>query len=84
MKDISHQVQDIAYQTEKKLLDNLFAAIVLLVGLIMLIIAIVFFINDFFGLNRYWGFFIVGLIMIISALLYKKKIDSTKYYNFER
>jgi uncharacterized membrane protein len=84
MKDIAHKVQDIAYQTEKKVLDNLFAAIILLVGLIMIVIAIVFFINDFFGLNRYWGFLIVGLIMIISALLYKRKIDNTKYYNFER
>ncbi|MCX6707246.1 MAG: hypothetical protein NT001_03850 [Candidatus Woesearchaeota archaeon] len=84
MKDIARQVQDIAYQTEKKILDNLFASIILLVGLIMIVIAIVFFINDFFGLDRYWGFFIVGLVLIIISLLYKRKIDNTKYYNFER
>lgn len=84
MKDIAHKVQDIAYQTEKKILDNLFASIILLVGLIMIVISIVFFINDFFGLDRYWGFFIVGLILIIFSLLYKRKIEKTKYYNFER
>lgn len=84
MKDIAHKVQDIAYQTEKKILDNLFASIILLVGLIMIVISMVFFINDFFGLDRYWGFFIVGIILIICSLVYKRKIEKTKYYNFER
>lgn len=84
LKNITHKVQDIAYQTEKKILDNLFAEIVMLAGLILITLSIVFFIIDYFVLERYWGFLIVGLVLVIISLIYKRKIEKTKYYSFER
>ena len=47
LQNLTHQAQEIAYQTEKKILDNLFAGIILAAGSLLLILAVVFFINDF-------------------------------------
>ncbi len=84
MKDLAHQAQDIAYQTERKVLENLFAATGILIGGVFIVLAVVFFINDFFMLDRHWGFLIVGLALVAVSLIYKRKIEKTKYYNFRR
>lgn len=82
--EIIHKAQDIAYQTERKILDNLIAAVVFLFGIVMVVLAAAFFLIDRYGLERYWAFLIIGLIMLFISILFKRKIDKTKYYNFER
>ncbi|MBD3313341.1 hypothetical protein GF345_02775 [Candidatus Woesearchaeota archaeon] len=84
MKDLAHRAQEVAYHTEQKILENLFAGIILFVGSVMIIMAVVYFINDYFLLDRYWGFLIVGLVLVVIALFYKRKIERTRYYDFER
>lgn len=84
LENITHRIQDIAYHTEKKILDNLLAAVIMIIGIIMITLAAAFFITDYFSLSRYWGFLIVGLVLVIISLIYKRRIEKTKYYNFER
>ena len=82
VEELVHKGQDIVYQTEKKIVDSLVAAVILLVGIVMIILAVTFFLTDFFRLERYWSFLIVGLVLIIAAILFKKRIEKTKYYSF--
>ena len=82
--EVVHHAQDIVYQTERKLIDNMIVAVVLLVGIIMLVLAAVFFMTDFLGLQRYAVLLILGLVLVIGALIFKRKIEKTKYYNIWR
>jgi hypothetical protein len=82
--EVIHHAQDIVYQTERKIIDNMIVAVVLLVGIIMLVLAVVFFMMEVLGLPKYASLLILGLVLIIGALLFKRKIDKTKYYNIWR
>lgn len=84
MKDFAHKAQEVAYQTEKKIVENLFAGAVMMMGFALIVIAVVYFVNDFFDLDRYWGFLIIGLILIVFSFIYKRSIEKRKYYKFER
>jgi len=82
---IEHFVQEaqhIIYQTEKKVIDNFMAAAIMLLGAIVLIFGVMFFLTDFVGVSRYWVYMGAGIILIIVAFIFKGKIDKTKYYDF--
>lgn len=74
------KAQDAVYHTQKKVMDNFLMGSILLAGLLLIIIGAIYFINDYFSLDRYWGFLIVGVVLIIIALVFRKRIEKTKYY----
>ena len=84
IEEVLHKGQDIVYQTERKIIDNMIVAVVLLVGVIMLVLSIIFFMVEVLELPKYASLLILGLILIIGALIFKRKIDKTKYYNLWR
>lgn len=84
IEEVLHKGQDIVYQTERKIIDNMIVAVVLLVGIIMIVLSIVFFMVEVLELPKYASFLVLGLILIIGALIFKRKIEKTKYYNLWR
>lgn len=80
LKNIVKKAQDIVYQTEKKIIENLLAAIILITGFIFMVVGVAFFINDYFGLSTYWGFLIIGLLLMVIAYIFKMHINKTKFY----
>lgn len=84
IEEVIHKGQDIVYQTERKIIDNMIVAVVLLVGIIMIVLALAFFLVEVLQLTKYASLLIIGLVLIIGALIFKRKIDKTKYYNLWR
>jgi len=82
LEELIHRIQDIAYQTEKKMIEKLIAALMMIVGVIFIILAITYFLTDFLRLQKYWSFLIVGLALIVIAFLLKIGTEKTKYYSF--
>jgi len=82
MEHFIREAQHIIYQTEKKALDNLMAAAIMLLGTIILIFGIMFFLTDFLGIPKYLVYIIAGIILILFAIALKCGIDKTKYYDF--
>jgi len=82
-KSLLKKAQDIIYQTEKKIIENVLAAIILITGFIFMIVGIAFFINEYFDLSPYWGFLLMGLLLMVIAYIFKIHIDKTKYYKME-
>jgi len=84
IEEFVHKAQDIIYQTEKHVIDNFSAAILALAGFILVVVAFAYFMMDFFKMQKYWGFLMAGLILIIVSLIIKKTVEKTKYYDFGR
>ena len=84
IEEFVHKAQDIIYQTEKHAIDNFSAAILALAGFILVVVAFAYFMMDFFKMQKYWGFLMAGLILIIVSLIIKKRVEKTKYYDFGR
>jgi len=82
IKNIVHKAQDVAYHTEKKLIQQLFAVSILFCGLIFLIIGLTLLINNIFKLQPQWGFIIMGGFMIIIALIFISYIRKTRVFKF--
>lgn len=80
VKGIVKKAQDAIYHTEKKIMENLLMAAILIIGFIFILVGVVYFINDYFALDSYWGFLIMGLILMIIAYFFRKHIEKTKYY----
>jgi len=82
VEELIHKGQDIAYYTEKKMIAQFNASVMMLFGIIMIFLAITFFLTDFLKLERYWSFLIVGLFLLVISLFLKKSLEKTKYYSF--
>lgn len=76
---ILKKVQDMIYLTEKKILQTVVSVIFLVFGLIFIFISLVMFINDYFNLHSYVGYFIVGLVIALASLISLKIISKNKH-----
>ncbi|PIN86821.1 hypothetical protein COV19_03020 [Candidatus Woesearchaeota archaeon CG10_big_fil_rev_8_21_14_0_10_44_13] len=77
------KAQDAIYHTEKKVIENIIMASIFAMGFVFIALALVFFINDYFSLAKYWGFLVVGMFMIFIAYAFKIHIEKTKYHKIE-
>ena len=78
-RNVIHKAQDIAYHTEKKILEFLSAAIILICGVIFIAVGSALLINNKLRLESHWGFLIVGIILIFVAFIGLNYFHKTKY-----
>ncbi len=74
-----HKIQETIYLTEKKLIQHLYAALILLAGTLFLAVGIALFLAQTLQLGMGAGFLIVGIILMIIALILKRYITQTMY-----
>ena len=79
-KDILKKAQDIVYYTQEKMMEMLAAGIIMLTGVIMMLIGLVYLINNSFNLQEQWGFLIVGFIILLTGKIFFNKTEQKKYY----
>ncbi len=76
------EAQHVSHQIEKKFFENLFFVLLLVSGIIIVALAVVYFLTDSLGLPRHYGFLIIGIVVILISLIIKKQIDKAKHYAF--
>lgn len=82
IKGMVNKLQEAAYHTEKKILQQLIAAVLLVVGLLFIVGGLALLINDVFRLAPHWGFLIVGGLLTIKALFFMMYIKKTRLFKF--
>ncbi|MFO8016929.1 MAG: hypothetical protein R6U32_07555 [Candidatus Woesearchaeota archaeon] len=84
VQSMIRKVQDAVYHTEKKVVEDLLTAVILFAGLIFLAIGVAFLINNYFMLDRQWGFLIVGVLMLAGAYMMRAHTEKTRYMDRRR
>lgn len=79
-KDVMERTQAFIRHTEKKVVEGLYASMLLFCGLVFVFISAALAINNYFALNSQWGFFITGVAVIFLALLFKDYIKRTRQF----
>ena len=67
----SGRVNDYIVSTEEKIIQRIYSAVLLIVGLIFLSLSFVFLMYEYSILSQGWSFLIIGLILVIVALIMK-------------
>ena len=67
----SGKVNDFIVSTEEKIIQRIYSAILIIIGLIFLSLSFVFLMNEYSILSQGWSFLIMGFILVIVALIMK-------------
>ena len=67
----SGKVNDFIVSSEEKVIQRIYSAVLLIIGLIFLSLSFVFLMNEYSILSQGWSFLIIGFILIITALIMK-------------
>jgi VIT1/CCC1 family predicted Fe2+/Mn2+ transporter len=82
IRTMINRLQAAAYHTEKKILQQLVAAVLLIVGLLFIVGGLALLINDVFRLQPQWGFLIVGALLTVKSLFFMMYIKRTRMFKF--
>lgn len=69
VESLADRTHDFFMQLEKKIVQGLYASVVMICGLIFLLISLAFLLSEYLKLSKGWSFLILGLILIIIALV---------------
>ncbi len=74
-----HKIQETIYLTEKKLIQHLYAALILLAGTLFLAVGVALLLAQTLQLGMGAGFLIVGVILSLIAFILNRYIQQTMY-----
>lgn len=80
---IVKKVQDVIYHTQKRVMENFLMVLLLFAGFVFISVSAVFFINSYFELDAYWGFLIMGLLLVMTAFIFRWHIKKTRYFRLD-
>jgi len=72
-KSLVGKVQDVILYTEEKVMQILYASVLLVTGLVFLAASAVALMNEYLGLSKGWSYLIISLVLILSSLIIKNK-----------
>lgn len=78
-KDILKKAQEVVYHTQQKMMEFFAAGIIMITGIVIMLIGLVYLVNDAFQLKAQWGYLIVGFLILLTGKIFMNKADKTKY-----
>lgn len=73
------RVQKTVYLTEKKMIQHMYAAIILLAGILFVAVGASLILSELLTISFGGGFFIIGILLIITALIFRQYVKNTLY-----
>ena len=78
VKNFGLKVQKAVYNTERRIVESILTSVILLCGLVFIVIALALIISDYFKIGNQWGFFIMGIILVVIALIFRERTKKIK------
>ncbi|MBN2458121.1 hypothetical protein JXB31_03260 [Candidatus Woesearchaeota archaeon] len=74
-EDFLRTVQQYAYRTQQRIIDSFIVLFMSLAGVSLMILSVIFLMNEYMNLGFGWSFLIVGLILFVISLVLKIRLD---------
>lgn len=73
--NLKESIKEKAQRVKKKLIAELFGFAFLMLGIVLVVVSLVFFINYYLQLNFTWSFLLVGILLILISMIVKNRRD---------